>query len=130
VQPEHVSGRRILVVDDNTDSAISLALLLKFKGHEVRTAQDGVAGMQTAAAFQPDLILLDIGMPGLNGYDVCRRIRKEPWGKSVCIVALTGWGQDEDKRRSAEAGFNGHLVKPVELGALEKLLSELEAPVM
>jgi PAS domain S-box-containing protein len=126
--PKPVNGHRILVVDDNADSATSLAMLLKFKGYETRTAQDGAEGMQRAAEFQPDLILLDIGMPKINGYEVCRRIREESWGKPIRIVALTGWGQDEDKRRSAEAGFNGHLVKPVEPAALDRLLTELEAP--
>jgi CheY-like chemotaxis protein len=84
-------------------------------------------GVETAAAFHPALILLDIGMPKLNGYDACRRIREQPWGMNVAIVALTGWGQDEDKRRAREAGFNDHLVKPVEPAALEKLLAELKS---
>ena len=119
--------RRILVVDDNGDAAESLAMMLEIMGNEVRTANDGLEGVETAASFRPDVILLDIGMPRLNGYDACRRIREQPWGKNVIIVALTGWGQDEDKRRSREAGFDGHLVKPVEPAALEKLLSELQS---
>src|SRR5207245_1858461 len=92
-------------------------------GCEVRTARDGLAGVTAAEQFRPDLILLDIGMPRLNGYDACRRIRELPWGKDIVIAALTGWGQDEDKRRSQEAGFDGHLVKPVEPAALEELLA-------
>lgn len=119
--------RRILVVDDNVDSATSLATMLKFMGNDVHTAHDGIAGVEAAQSFHPDVILLDIGMPKLNGYEACRQIRAQPWGKDVAIVALTGWGQDEDKRRSREAGFSGHLVKPVEPSLLEKLLVQLKA---
>jgi PAS domain S-box-containing protein len=119
--------RRILVADDNVDSAESLGMMLEFMGNEVRTAHDGVEAVETAAAFRPDVILLDIGMPRMNGYDACRRIREQPWGSSVAIVALTGWGQDEDKRRSREAGFDHHLVKPVEPAALETLLAAVQA---
>jgi CheY-like chemotaxis protein len=117
--------QRVLVVDDNVDSATSLAMMLQLMGHEVRTAHDGLQGIDVASEFRPDVILLDIGMPKLNGYDACRRIREQPWGKDVAIIALTGWGQEEDKRRSKEAGFNFHMVKPVEPAALEKLLSGL-----
>jgi PAS domain S-box-containing protein len=119
--------RRILVVDDNVDAASSLAMMLKIMGNEIRTAHDGLEGIEAAETFRPDLILLDIGMPKLNGYETCRRIREEPWGKSIVIVALTGWGQEDDKRRSLEAGFNHHLVKPVEPAALERLLAELKS---
>jgi signal transduction histidine kinase/CheY-like chemotaxis protein len=121
------SGRRILVVDDNVDAADSLAMVLRLMGSEVRTAHNGEDGLEAAGAFRPDLILTDIGMPRLNGYETCRRIRQEPWGKGVTVIALTGWGQEEDKRRSREAGFDGHLVKPVEPADLERLLAELEA---
>lgn len=119
-----MARRRILVVDDNADAASSLAMLLEIVGNEVRTARDGLEGMEVAAAFRPDLIFLDIGMPKLNGYDACRRIRQEPWSRAIVMVALSGWGQEEDKRRSREAGFNAHLVKPVDLAALEKLLAD------
>jgi PAS domain S-box-containing protein len=119
-----VARRRILVVDDNRDAALSLAMILQMMGNETQTAHDGLEAIDVAAAFRPDVILLDIGMPKLNGYDTCRRIRAQPWGKHVMIVALTGWGQDEDKRRSQEAGFTCHLVKPVEPAALEALLAE------
>jgi CheY-like chemotaxis protein len=112
-------------VDDNVDVADSLARLLRLMGSEVRTAHDGLEGVEAAAAYRPDLILLDIGMPRLNGYDACRRIREQPWGKGIRIVAVTGWGQDEDKRHSQEAGFDRHLVKPVRPVVLEKLLAEL-----
>ena len=88
---------------------------------------DGLEGVAAAAAYRPDMILLDIGMPKLNGYEACRRIREQPWGKGILIAALTGWGQEEDKRRSHEAGFDHHLIKPVEPAAIEKLLVELEA---
>jgi len=120
--------RRILVVDDNRDSAISLGMMLSLMGNEIRTAHDGSEGLEAAAAFRPDVMLLDIGLPKLNGYDVCRRIREQPWGKGMVIVALTGWGQEENKRRSTEAGFNHHMVKPVDPAALEKLLAGLESP--
>ena len=121
------TGRhRILVVDDNVDAAQTLAMMLEMAGHDVRTAHDGLAGIEAASEFRPDLILLDIGMPKVNGYDACQRIRQQPWAKEVLIVALTGWGQEEDKRRSQAAGFTQHLVKPVELAALEKLLAEWE----
>jgi PAS domain S-box-containing protein len=120
-------GRRVLVVDDNVDAADSLALMLKMMGNEVHVARDGLAAVEEAAEFRPDLILLDIGMPKLNGYEACRRIRAQPSCRNAVIVALTGWGQEEDRRRSQDAGFNDHLVKPVEPGALQKLLAELPA---
>jgi len=119
------SPYRILVVDDNEDSADSLSMLLELSGHETRTAYDGLAAVDTAIAFQPDVILLDIGLPKLNGYDACRRIREQPSGETMVIIALTGWGQDEDKCRSKEAGFNFHMVKPVDPAALEKLMAGL-----
>jgi signal transduction histidine kinase len=118
-------GRRILVVDDNQDAADSLALLLQLTGNEVHTAHDGLEAVEAALRFRPDVVLLDLGMPKLNGYDACRRIRAQPGGKDMWLVALTGWGQEEDRRRSHEAGFNGHLVKPVDPAALEKLLADL-----
>jgi len=119
-----LSGSRILVVDDNKDSADSMRMLLRLKGNEVRTAYDGVEALQVAETFHPELILLDIGLPKLNGYDVALRVRQHPWGRDVVMVAMTGWGQDEDKCRSQEAGFNFHIVKPVELAALEEVLAE------
>jgi PAS domain S-box-containing protein len=113
---------RVLVADDNPDSANGLALLLKIRGNEVRTAHDGLEVISAAEAFRPEVMLLDIGMPKLNGYEVCRHIRAQSWGKTTAIIALTGWGQEEDRRRSREAGFDHHLVKPVELAVLEPLL--------
>ncbi|HEU0202386.1 MAG TPA: PAS domain-containing protein [Burkholderiaceae bacterium] len=117
---------RILVADDNVDGAQSLAALLKLDGHEVVTAHDGVEALDKATMLKPDLILLDIGMPKMNGYEVCRTVRKQPWGADVLIVALSGWGQSDDLRKSQEAGFNGHLVKPVDHDALLKRLAELQ----
>ena len=123
------SSRRILVVDDNRDSAITLAMLLKLTGHETQMAHDGLAAVEAATTFRPDVVLLDIGLPKLNGYEVARKIREQPWGKKMVLVALTGWGQEDDRRKSSEAGFNGHMVKPVDHTALTKLLNELLATV-
>lgn len=121
------TGKRILVVDDNRDSADSMALLLKLSGNETHTAADGLEAIEAAQSLRPDVILLDIGLPSLNGYEVCRRIRAQDWGKRMVLVALTGWGQDDDRKKSSEAGFNAHVVKPVEFDDLVKLLSELLA---
>ena len=117
--------RRIVVVDDNSDSAVSLAMLLEINGNETHTAHDGLAAIETIETHRPDVVLLDIGLPKLNGHEVCRRIRAQPWGKDITIIALTGWGQEDDRRRSAEAGFDGHLVKPVDYAALTSLLETL-----
>jgi CheY-like chemotaxis protein len=117
------AGRRVLVVDDNRDGAESLAEMLRLLGHEVRTAHDGVEAVGAAAAFRPGLILMDVGMPRLNGLDATRRIREQPWGRDVAIVALTGWGQENDRERSRQAGCDGHLVKPVELADLQRVLA-------
>jgi PAS domain S-box-containing protein len=115
--------KRILVVDDNRDAAASLSMMLALLGHDTRTAHDGLEALDVAAAFRPEIVLLDIGMPKLNGYDVARRIRQEPWGKDMVLLACTGWGQEQDRLRSEEAGFNAHLVKPVNLAVLEKILA-------
>jgi CheY-like chemotaxis protein len=122
-----MTGRRVFVVDDNPDAAQSLAMLLKMAGNTTETANDGMQAVQRAATYRPEVILLDIGLPRMSGYDVCRAIRAQPWGKDIVIVALTGWGQEEDRRKSKEAGFNGHLVKPADYSALMKLLAELQA---
>jgi len=118
-------ARRLLVVDDNRDAADSLAMLLGALGHHVRTAHDGLEGLAVATEFRPEVVLLDLGMPRLNGYDTARRLRAESWGERLLLVALTGWGQDGDRRQSREAGFDMHLVKPVEPATLEKLLATL-----
>jgi signal transduction histidine kinase/CheY-like chemotaxis protein len=121
--PAPPPARRILIVDDNHDSAESLAMMLALTGHETRTAHDGLAAVEAADAFRPDLMLLDIGLPKLDGYDVCRRIRDQEWGKDVVVVAVTGWGQDEDRERSRKAGFDTHFVKPVDPDALKRLIA-------
>jgi len=117
------AARRILVVDDNKDGAFTLAMMLKLMGNDTQTAHDGLEALAVSEAFRPDVILMDIGMPKLDGYDACRRIREQPWADGVVLVALTGWGQEEDRQKSKDAGFNGHLVKPVDHAALMKLLA-------
>ena len=116
---------RILIVDDASDVAESMGVLLDMLGYETRTACDGLAGLAAAAELRPDVALLDIGMPKMNGYELARRIREEAWGKDMVLIAVTGWGQEEDKRRSREAGFNHHLVKPLDPTALTKLLASM-----
>jgi PAS domain S-box-containing protein len=117
------TGRhRILVIDDNRDAAASLADLLRLKGNETCSAYDGLAGLRMAAEFRPDIVLLDLGMPGIDGFETARRMRAEDWGKDTVLIALSGWGQDQDRRESLVAGFNQHLVKPVEMSCLESLL--------
>lgn len=123
-EPTAARPWRILVVDDNEDSAHSMAKVLKLLGNEVRTADDGVAAVEIAEQYSPELILMDMGMPQLDGYEATRRIRAQPWGKSIIIVALTGWGQEGDKARSRNAGCNHHLVKPVAFEDLELLLEQ------
>jgi signal transduction histidine kinase/ActR/RegA family two-component response regulator len=113
---------RILVVDDNRDSAESLAMMLNLSGHETEISLDGEQALAAAAAFRPDVVLLDLGMPKVNGYEVCRRLREQPWGETMTVIAQTGWGQAEDKRRTQAVGFDAHLVKPVDPAALMKVL--------
>ncbi len=121
---EPMAARRILIVDDNQDSAASLAMLLKIAGHVTQTAHDGLEALDVFASFNPDVVLLDIGLPKLNGYEVARRIRGGG-ADGVVLVALTGWGQEDDRRKSREAGFDGHQTKPVDFSALQGLLSDL-----
>jgi CheY-like chemotaxis protein/anti-sigma regulatory factor (Ser/Thr protein kinase) len=113
---------RVLIVDDNRDGAESLSMLLEFEGFETAMAHAGPEALERARQFRPDVTLLDIGLPGMNGYDVCRQLRQE-WGGEMLIVALTGWGQPEHRARSREAGFDTHMVKPVNHDALMKLLA-------
>jgi CheY-like chemotaxis protein len=101
--------------------------MLRVMGHEVRAAHNGLEAVELAASHRPEVVLLDIGMPKLNGYDAARQIRRQPWGKNMILIALTGWGQEDDRRRSHEAGFDQHLVKPVEPVSLEKLLGSIQA---
>ena len=116
---------RILVVDDNRDAADSLATLLKINGHGVEIANDGLVALQSAEQSRPNVVFMDIGMPKLNGYDCARRIREAPWGKSMMLVAISGWGQESDRAKSKEAGFDLHLVKPVDFATLEQMLAEV-----
>ena len=120
-----VKSLRILVVDDNANAAESLSLLLEASGNEIMTSYDGLEAIKAAEMFDPHVILLDIGLPKLNGYEVSRHIRQQDWGKKIIIIALTGYGQNADKSRSILAGFDHHLVKPISFSALEKLLSEV-----
>ena len=120
-----VVPRRVLVVDDNEDGAASMAMLLRLQGHETHVAHDGEQAIVQAERLRPDVVLLDIGLPAMNGYEACRRIRASGWGQELMLIAVTGWGQDEDLRRSREAGFDAHLVKPVPPDALARLLSSL-----
>jgi PAS domain S-box-containing protein len=122
-----VPSRRILVVDDNVESAKTLARLLRMMGHEVRTVHDGMAALEAAQDGWPQVVLLDIGLPGLDGLEVARRLRQDPGLQDTLLVAMTGYGQDEDRHHSQEAGFNAHLVKPLDLEALQTLLARPEA---
>jgi PAS domain S-box-containing protein len=123
--PSGKAGRRLLVVDDNQDAAISFSMLLSLQGHDVQVAHDGPSALERVMTFRPDMIFLDIGMPGMDGYEVARRVRQTPELANTVLVALTGWGQDEHRRRTAEAGFDYHLVKPPEPKAVESLLADL-----
>ena len=119
-------SRRILVVDDNVDSATTLGTLLRFLGGEVQVAHDGPAALEAIERYRPDVVLLDIGMPGMDGFEVARRVRERDEFSRMTLIALTGWGQEEDRRRTREAGFDHHLVKPADIGALQSLLISLE----
>lgn len=122
----HAAPRKVLVVDDNVDAARSLEIMLKSMGHTTRTVHDGQEAVQATEEFRPDLILMDLGMPKLNGFDATRLIRKQRSNKDVTIIAVTGWGQEEDRRRSKEAGCDDHVVKPIEFSALSKLLDQAQ----
>jgi CheY-like chemotaxis protein len=124
---ESDAALRILVADDNRDATESLGMLLRSAGHVVREALDGESALREAAVFLPTVAFIDIGMPKVSGYDVARTLRAQPWGRTIHLVALTGWGQDEDRRRSAEAGFDTHVVKPVSHEELKKLLRSVGA---
>ncbi len=119
--------RRVLIIDDNRDSADSLGMLMEFLDCEVRLAYEGLSGLEAAKEFQPNIVLLDIGMPGMSGHQVAQRLRQIPGCEKVLLIAQTGWGQEEDRLRSTEAGFDHHLVKPVDLNALTKMLDGFTA---
>jgi PAS domain S-box-containing protein len=125
-RPTSSVKRRILVADDHKDTAETLAVMLRSLGHDVKVVYDGADALKAAAELRPAVVLLDVGMPRLSGYDVCRRIRAEPWGRSMLLVAQTGWGQEMDRRRAEEAGFDRHLLKPVDFSALVGVLDELQ----
>jgi CheY-like chemotaxis protein/two-component sensor histidine kinase len=125
--PAHMSppSLRILVVDDNRDAADSLAMLLRATGNDIRTAYDGLEAVQVASEFRPEVVLLDIGLPKIDGHEVAQRIRKEPWGRQMCLIAVTGWSDETDRARSRASGFNHHLVKPLDTGHLAQLLGSV-----
>jgi CheY-like chemotaxis protein len=114
----------VLVVDDNVDAAVSLAKILRITGHDAKTAHNGLEALETAVAFNPEVVFLDIGLPDLDGHEVARRMRAETSLRNAMLVALTGWGSEDDKQRSREAGFDFHLTKPVEVTTIEKLLAK------
>jgi CheY-like chemotaxis protein len=124
----HLPSTRVLIVDDNRDSADSLGLLLKLRGVDVRVVHGGAEALESIEAYQPAIVLLDIGMPGMDGYEVARKIRQHPTGRSMKLIALTGWGQEQDRRRTREAGFDHHLVKPADAAVLEALFNSFEIP--
>lgn len=121
-----VRSLHILVVDDNRDTAISMGMLLQLMGHEIRAAHDGLEAVHVAERFRPDVVLLDIGLPLADGYRTAEMIRGQPWGKEMVLIAVTGWGREADMRRTAAAGFNHHLVKPVDPAALTQLLAAVQ----
>lgn len=114
--------RRVLIADDNVDAAESLQLWLQMAGHDVHVAHDGLSAVATAESVRPEVVLLDLGMPGMSGFDVARIIRKKPWGREMVLIALTGWGQEEDRRQTTAAGFDHHLTKPVPPDDVEALI--------
>ena len=122
-----VQSLRLLVVDDNVDAASSLAMLLRTEGHETRVAHDGPSALRAARDLRPDAIFLDIGLPGLDGFEVARRLRREPGRESVLLVAMTGYGQQSDRDRSLQAGFDHHLVKPAEFERVRQILASVPA---
>ncbi len=122
-EADHSSTRRILVADDNAAAADTLAELLSLFGNEVQVVHDGQAALKTFSAWRPDVILLDIGMPGMDGYEVARRVRQQMASRKVMLIALTGWGQEKDRKLAREAGFDYYLLKPVDLQALQALMA-------
>jgi CheY-like chemotaxis protein len=122
-----IGGLKVLVADDNEDAVESAAMVLAMNGNDVKLASDGLEAVEAADRYRPDVVLLDIGMPKLNGFEACRRIRSEPWGKDMLVVAVTGWGQEEDRRRTAEAGFDAHFTKPVDFASVMRLIGQRRA---
>ena len=122
-RPKPHGGKQVLVVDDNVSSAETLALLIGLSGHTTQVVHSGMAALEAVEANPPDVILLDIGLPGMDGFEVARRLRRIDGNRQILLVAVTGYGHDEDRRKSLEAGFNHHLVKPLDLGQLESILA-------
>lgn len=122
--PTSTLSNRILAVDDNQDALTVLRMLLQLKGYQVETCTSGQQLLELGEAYGPEVILLDISMPGLDGYETCRRLREQPWGHSLLVIALTGYGQSEDRQRAQEAGFDGYLTKPIDMAALTNLLTK------
>lgn len=120
--------RRVLLIDDNLDAAESLAQLLALSGHDARTAPDGTRGLALASEFTPQVVFCDLGLPGMNGYEVARRLRALPFGRDMLVVALTGYGQPGDREKTAQAGFDAHLVKPVDPAVIEGFLEHCPTP--
>jgi CheY-like chemotaxis protein len=114
-------------VDDNEDAALSLSMLLELSGHEVRTTNNGANALELITTFEPRVVLLDLGMPGMDGYEVCHRLRRLPGGDKIMVIAATGWGQDEDRRKTEEAGFDMHMVKPLDTNVLRTTLDTLKS---
>lgn len=127
LRPAAGPKRRVLVVEDNLDSVHSMAALVRMMGHEVEFAINGFAALDVARKFRPDVVLLDIGLPDINGYEVARQVRALPGVRQPRLIALTGWGQEQDRRQSREAGFDAHMVKPVDPDELARTLAELTA---
>jgi CheY-like chemotaxis protein len=128
-QPEperRAASLRVLVVDDNVDSAETVGFVLRRLGHQTRTEYDGAAAVAAADAFRPDLILLDIGLPGMSGHEVAREIRQTPWGGTTTIIAVSGWGEESDRKQSREAGFDHHVTKPLDYEGVQRILTTLE----
>jgi CheY-like chemotaxis protein len=127
-QPPPKARRRVLIVDDNVDAAEMLAAMLALDGHEVRVADSGPHALELLHDFHPDIALLDIGLPTMNGYELANHLRKQPALRSLCLIAVTGWGREKDRRQSLEAGFDYHLTKPVESRELRALVAAMGKP--
>src|SRR5262249_40515386 len=127
VGAQPIRARRVLIVDDNVDHADSLAMLLSIDGHDVHCAHDGVEALTAAERLRPEVVLLDLGLPIVDGFETCRRIRDHAWRKSMLLVAITGWGQEVDRQKSTDAGFDHHLVKPIDSQTLAAIVNDVSA---
>jgi two-component system CheB/CheR fusion protein len=125
--PPKASPRRVLIVDDNEDAANSLAMILKLSGHETASVYTAMDALERAVSFRPDVVLLDIGLPGMNGYEVAQKMRELPGLADIRLVAVTGYGRSDDRLRARDAGFDDHLTKPVEFAVLDRVLTGVRA---